>query len=203
MKRKTKVIWIVILGAFIAIAAWRLFVSGQTGMTFEQNPANQTIVVHMAGAVMNPGIVTLPLDARMNDALAVVGLHEEANSDVINLAQKLKDGQKVYIPFMDEESDVLTEDSVDEYGAATVAGVAVSGNGKAPSQPQARGKININTASASLLQTLPGIGPSKAANIIVYRSENGLFASPEELMNVSGIGEKTYESLADSITVGP
>ncbi|MCL1853828.1 MAG: helix-hairpin-helix domain-containing protein [Peptococcaceae bacterium] len=202
MKKKTKVIWIVILGAFIAVASWRIFVSGQTGMAFEQNSANQTIVVHIAGAVVNPGVVILPLDARMNDALAVAGLHEEADSEVINLAQKLKDGQKIYIPFKGEASEVLTEEAVDEDGGTAAAGTArAQTQAQAQSQPQ--GKININTAGSGQLQSLPGIGPAKAANIIAYRKENGLFVSIDELKNVTGIGEKTFESLADYITVGP
>lgn len=197
MRRRGQIIWGGILGILVIVAGWKILVPGQTGVSFEQSPGNQNIVVHITGAVETPGVITLPLDARLSDALAIAGLNEEADSQAINMAQKLKDGQKIYIPYQGESGDVNLEDDPDQNGGAVPVMSATSGTNKA------QGKININTASLSQLQSLPGIGPSKAASIIAYRKDHGLFMSIEELRNVSGIGSVTFEKLADYITVGP
>jgi competence protein ComEA len=205
MRRRYQIVWGVILGIIVLAASWKIFIPTQTGVVFEQKESNQVIVVHMTGAVNTPGIVTLPLDSRLSDALAVAGLHEDADSDVINLAQKLKDGQRVYIPFRGENIDVYDDEDgtgTGGYGSTSQSQRSGTGSGSGSGATQG-GKVNINSASASQLRTLPGIGPVLAERIIAYRQANGMFMSEEELKNVSGIGPKSYEQLADLITVGP
>jgi competence protein ComEA len=146
------------------------------------------ILVHVAGAVEKPGLYQLPVDARINDALAAAGgLSQDANrewfSKTVNLAQKVSDGAKLYVPFAGETGRV-------EGGA--------NSNLVLGTQEKA---VNINTASAAELESLPKIGPATAQKIIAYREEHGGFTSIEELSKVPGIGEKTFEDLRNLISV--
>ncbi|MCL1917387.1 MAG: helix-hairpin-helix domain-containing protein [Peptococcaceae bacterium] len=204
MRRRNQIIWGVILGLVVIAGAVKIFMPGQAGMTFQAGGSGGTgdagaggpkIAVHVAGAVKNPGLVYLPLDARVSDALAEAGLLDEADRDKINLAQKLKDGQRIYIPYKGEAGEGEGEDGSGGGGGSSGDGTSSDG--------MSGGKVNINTANSSQLQRLPGVGPAIAERIIAYRTANGVFVSPEDLMNVSGIGQKTYEKLADQITVGP
>ncbi len=141
-----------------------------------------TILVHVAGAVLAPGVYELPLEARVNDAVAAAGgLCPDAQPDALNLASPLTDGAKVLVPRVGEE-----------------AAPADSAQGEAAASP---GVVDINRAGADELQALPGIGPSLAAAIVEEREVGGPFASPEDLMRVSGIGEKKYAKLAGLVTV--
>ncbi len=150
-----------------------------------------TIFVDIGGAVKTPMLAELPDGSRVDDAIqAAGGLKTEAAMSSINRAEFLTDGQKVFIPSMalDEDGNVIE---------GTVSAGAVSGtddNGGA-------GKVNINTADSERLQTLSGIGPATAQKIIDYRESNGRFSSPEDLKNVSGIGDKTFEKLKDNISI--
>lgn len=133
--------------------------------------------VHICGAVNAPGVVMLPEGSRVEDALRVAGgFREDACTTYVNLAAKLRDGEQIYFP---------TEEEV--RGSGTFAGETLSG------------KVNINTADETLLATLPGIGPSRAKDIITYREKNGPFESIRDIMKVSGIKEKLYEDIADLI----
>jgi competence protein ComEA len=139
------------------------------------------IVVHVSGAVANPGIYTLPLGSRVNDAVQLAVPLREANLDALNLAALISDGQKISVPREGEEVN-LQED--------------LSGN-----ITSSVSKINLNTATLAELDTLPGIGPSTAQKIIDYRTQNGGFKSVDELDAVSGIGPKKLEQLRDLVTV--
>lgn len=144
------------------------------------------LVVHIDGAVQNPGVYTLTVDARCQDAvIAAGGLTEKADTTTINLAQKLTDGQKIHIPAQGEA----------EISSAASAVQAERGT------DASSGLVNINTASAAELDTLPGVGEALAAAIIQDREEVGPFASIEDLMRVSGIGEKKYAKLESYICV--
>jgi len=137
-------------------------------------------MVDVKGLVKYPGVYELPFGSRVVDAIELAGGYlPESDSTSINHAMKLEDEMVIYIPYDGEEM----VESVN------------------PTPSQKDDKIDINTADETLLTTLPGIGPSKAGAIIKYREENGRFSSPEDLKNVTGIGDKTYERLADLIKV--
>ena len=140
-----------------------------------------SLVVDVDGAVLNPGVYELAADARVNDAIqAAGGLTSEADAAAINRAALLTDGQKVYVPHVGEEVETTA-------GAATPASPGGASSDAGP--------VNINTASVDDLDTLPGVGPSTAQAIVDDRTQNGAFASIEDIMRVSGIGEKKYEKL--------
>ncbi|MGN0702241.1 MAG: helix-hairpin-helix domain-containing protein [Lentihominibacter sp.] len=140
-----------------------------------------TIFVDIGGAVKTPMLAELPQESRVEDAItAAGGLTEDADLSTVNRAEFLEDGQKVYIPFLSADSEAGAE--VSQWESST-------------------GKVNINTADSTALQTLNGVGPATAEKIIDYRSDNGSFRKPEDLKNVSGIGDKTFEKLKDDITI--
>ena len=151
---------------------------------------NNTIVVHIAGAVENSGIQKLPEDSRIADAIeAAGGITSEANIDNINLAQKIADGQKIYIPSIND--DEITEKPVE----------IIEEPKPLEAETKTSEKVNINTATQTELETLSGIGPSTAMKIIEYRKENGNFKNIEEIQNVSGLGEAKYAQIKDQITI--
>lgn len=145
------------------------------------------IKVHVAGQVNNPGVIELESGARVEDAISMAGdLTPQGDITHINLAAILQDQDKVYIPSREE-----VEVHPDAYGIIQGSGMEGSG----------AGLININKASAQELEQLPGIGPVKAKSIIEYRDKNGYFTKIDDIINVSGIGEKTFERIKDSITI--
>lgn len=155
------------------------------------NSAKQ-LYVHVCGAVANPGVVLLPEGSRVNDALILAGGFDEgADEDYINLAEYVHDGQKLYFPYLNDEKSHLYE--------ADNAGINVRTGDYDYSGSS--GLVNINTAGADLLCTVPGIGKTKASAIIAYRKQNGRFESKEDLKRVSGIGDSVYETLEAYICV--
>lgn len=151
-----------------------------------------SIFVHIDGAVVAPGAYELTRLTgalpRVNDAvIAAGGLAEDADTSALNLAAVLSDGEKIHVPRQGEA--VAAEQT--SSGAASRSDVGASSSGV----------ININTATAEELDSLPGIGPSTAAAIVEDRERNGPFASPEDLMRVSGIGEGKFSKLKDQIRV--
>lgn len=216
MERRARLIWWGVLGVMLIIAAWKLFLPHGTKAYVDKSANTREIVVYLTGAVEKPGLVRLSLDARLDDALKQVRLLPEANLDAINPAERLKDGQKVSVPF----KSVPPAGSASQPGMSSSVGAGasipssaipsngsqnISANyGSTNSNPQSgNAKININTAGVADLDKLPGIGPALAERIIQYRTENGLFAKPEDLQEVSGIGPKTFEKMANLVTVGP
>ena len=142
------------------------------------------LFVYVTGAVNNPGMVELNgSDLRLADAInAVGGLLPTADADSINMAEKVFDGQHIRVP---ERNAMRSMGSVAE-------GVDVGSTD---------GMVNINTAGADELDTLPGIGPAMAQRIMDYRQLNGAFKSIEEIQNVRGIGAKKFEKLKSKIKI--
>ena len=148
------------------------------------------VYVDVDGAVVRPGVYRLKEGARVSQALdAAGGLTVEADVTGLNRASKITDGQKIYVP------------TVGEQQAAAAVGGAESSAATTPGAGSSSGLVNINTASAAELQTLSGIGPSMAQSIIDERTKNGAFASVDDLMRVSGIGEKKLAKIKDCICV--
>ncbi|GFN34506.1 helix-hairpin-helix domain-containing protein [Tepidimicrobium xylanilyticum] len=139
------------------------------------------IIVHVSGEVYNPGIVELKAGSRVIDAINLAGgLKKDADSDKINLARKLSDEEKIHVPKIGED---ISADLSSSY-------LTSSGEGK----------ININICTKEELISLPGVGEALAERIIEYRKHSP-FKTIEEIMNVSGIGSKKFESIKDLITV--
>lgn len=149
-------------------------------------PVEATLmVVHVAGAVLHPDVYELPEGSRVIDAVqAAGGMAADANPDVVNLAARLADGQRIYVPRMGEAVPV-------------VAGDAGTGSGSGA----AAGPVNINTATADELDTLPGVGPATAAAILAHREQHGPFATVDALGDVRGIGPAKLEAIRGLVTV--
>ncbi len=155
----------------------------QLDNTKECSPIETTIYVDIGGAVMHPGVYELPKDARLFEAVkAAGGLLENASLDALNQAEVLSDGQKIYVmtksEWEEQKLQFITESNIENDG-----------------------KVNINIADTSELCTLPGIGQTRAEAIISYREKNGKFSSVEEIQNVSGIKNGTYDKICDLIKV--
>ena len=166
----------------------------------EQEKRENKIKVHVAGYVEEEGMVELAEGARIADALeAAGGATLEADLSRVNLAYVLQDGQKIYIPSILEVEEEEAEE--EEYITEGSGGVILEEEGEEEKNNEAEGKVNINTATQTELETLNGIGPSTASKIIEYRKQNGNFQSIEEIQNVSGIGEKIYEGIREEIEV--
>lgn len=216
MERKLRYVWWVVLIGLAILAIWKLFLPHGSNAYLQKPVSSREIVVYVAGAVEKPGLVRLAADARLDDALKQVSPLPEANLESMNPAEKLKDGQKVNVPFkalpISQES-MVGGNSVSAGSVGTPANVNPTLNSKptlnsnptpaASSPALASGKININTAGVAELDKLSGVGPVLAERILQYRSEHGPFARAEDLENVSGIGPKIYEKMASQVTVGP
>ncbi len=138
-------------------------------------PAQGRRVVHVSGAVAAPGVYQFDEQTRVVDAIAAAGgFTDDADPGALNLAREVADGEQLHVP---------------ERGEAVTA---------APGAPA--GAVNINRADAAELDTLPRIGPALAERIVAWREENGPFAAVEDLLSVSGIGEKVLEELRGRVT---
>lgn len=155
--------------------------------------APATVVVDVGGAVAQPGLVELPGGSRVNDAVcAAGGLASDADDASVNLASPLVDGQKVYIPHAGEVP-AGTQAAIVAPGGGASSGAGGAGTGAGGAL------VNINLASADDLTSLPGVGPATASAIVRDREENGPFAGVDDLMRVSGIGEKKLAKIRDLI----
>ena len=138
--------------------------------------ASTSLYVHVSGAVAEPGLYVLRADARVVDAIAAAGgFTAEAEESAVNLARPLSDGEQLVVPVI---------------GAEPPAGA-----------PAGDGRVNLNTADAGELDTLPRIGPAIAQRIIEWREQNGRFTSVDDLLAVPGIGEKMLAALRDLVSV--
>ena len=166
---------------------------GSANDTANPAPVN-SIVVHVAGAVVTPGVYTLPAGSRAVDAVrAAGGPTRDADQDALNLAAPVADGDQVVVP---KRSQTEPEPS------STMRTPPAS-----PRSPSTKlrtpgeGSVNINTASAEELQRLPGIGPSMADRILAKRKEIKRFTSVEQLLDVSGIGEKKFAQIKPFVRI--
>jgi competence protein ComEA len=151
------------------------------------SPTAAPVRVYVSGSVVTPGVYTLPPRSLVDDALkAAGGATAEADLDRINLALEVRDQQQIHVPRKGEPAQP----------------VAPGGADRTPGSPVAK-RVNINTATLAELDTLPKIGLTTAQRIIDYRAKNGPFKKIEDLKNVSGIGDATFEALKDLITVEP
>lgn len=151
------------------------------------------IVLDVEGAVTYPGIVKVKEGSRVYEAVEKAGgVLETADTKYVNLAEAVSDGSVIYIPFKGENA----ENTAGEQGAE---GAGAPGTGAGSDTSGQSGLININTADKATLMTLSGIGEVYAQAIIDYRTQNGSFKSNEDIKNVSGIGDATYEKLKDKI----
>lgn len=156
-------------------------------------PTPAPLLIHVTGAVASPGMYALPSGARTQDALiAAGGLLPEADPGMVNLAAFLEDGQQVWVPRKQIDPDPVQRGQIipDQ-----------PGEGSADTPPSPAWPININIATQSELENLPGIGPVIAQRIIEYRLEFGPFEKIEEIQEVTGIGETKFDQIKEYITV--
>jgi competence protein ComEA len=145
-------------------------------------PTPSPIVVYVSGAVSNVGLYSLPLGSRVNDAIqAAGGFTLEANTNMLNLADLLEDGQQIIVPTVSQP-------------------VATANNDRSPNP--LIGLVDINSATLEQLDTLPEIGPKTAQDIIDYRNAHGPFVTIENIQDVSGIGPGIFDKIKNLISVG-
>jgi competence protein ComEA len=141
-------------------------------------PIASEIYVHILGQVVRPGLYALPDGARAVDAVAAAGgFTPTADAGGVNLARFVSDGEQIVVPAV---------------GEAVVGAAPGVGGG---------GRVNLNTADAAALDTLPGVGPATAQKILAWREQNGRFESVEDLLDVGGIGEAKLDAIRDLVTV--
>ncbi len=168
----------------------------QTTLTTENNDL-PSVFVHVCGEVNIPGVYELPDGSRVNDAISLAGgFTENADKAYLNLARIIVDGEKIYVPSLSETEELSMEEKASGTGLPiTNMQTIVSGENTETLT------ININTATIEELTELPGIGESRAKDIISYRNNVGRFEKPEDIKNVSGIGDKMFERMKDYIRV--
>ena len=153
--------------------------------TSESNLPAKEITVYVTGAVNKPGLVKVPEGARAADAVnACGGLLPTADSEKVNMAQTLKDGQQLKVP---EKNPAVNGSQIERSNKSKSADIEE--------------KVNINTADEKALDTLPGIGPAMAKRIIEYRETEGAFQSIEDIKKIRGIGDAKFAKLKDKICI--
>lgn len=163
-------------------------INNQSEVENKENEDNSSKMCQIDGCVNKPGVYSFKKDDRIKDIIDLAGgFTKDADTKSVNLAMKLKDEMKIFIPSKNEISKLQNHNTENSQI------VTLKDN-------NSTNLVNINTADSNKLQTLPGIGPSKAKKIIEFREKNQ-FKKIEELKNVDGIGEKTFESLKNLITI--
>lgn len=154
------------------------------------SPTLAWLIVDVRGAVNKPGVYTLTVGSRVQDAILSAGdVLSNADTHALNLARRINDGEQIYVPLV---------------GEATVApptAASKSSTARTPTAQAPPGKININTATLEQLDTLPGIGPAIAQRIIDYRTQNGDFKKIDDLKKVRGIGDAMFDQIKDLVTL--
>ena len=195
------IIFIIIISIFICINKQNIELNSNEIIEYEDKVENITldtdiesnITIYITGAVVNEGVYKINKDSRIEDAIKEAGgLKENANIKEINLAYMLEDGMKIYIP---QQNENIVEDKTEGY-----INKEVTTNEKNTKNFENK-IININTATQTELENLPGIGPSTALKIINYRKEKGKFKKIEDIKNVSGIGESKFSKIEKLIKV--
>ena len=174
---------------------------------------NSLVYVHVSGAVIEPGVVSLPLGSRLVDAVATCGgLSEDAASDYINLAAPLIDGTHTYIPHLSDIEALRQQGIAPEQellngmtwnnpeSSQNTSSSASTSSGDAAVSEKSGFPVDINKADLATLQTVPGIGPVTAQRIIDYRNQHGPFQRVEDLIQISGIGEKRLADMQPYLT---
>ncbi len=157
------------------------------------------LVVHVAGAVNNPGVFTLNADSRVFQAVeAAGGALPSAELAALNLAAPLSDGLQILVPTVEQAAD-MSMYSGDALSGPAAAAKAATGSGKGSGQGGAAGPLNLNTASQAELETLPGVGPVLAERIVAWRLQHGPYPSVDALDAVNGIGAKLLAGLRDLV----
>ncbi|MHC5267862.1 helix-hairpin-helix domain-containing protein [Enterococcus sp. LJL98] len=193
---------IVLTGLFVLLGSYFLFAHQNTeevlwettmatsesevssDVASSSNSEQKEIMIDIKGAVKKPGVYTLAAEARLNELILLAGgFTDDAEIRQLNLAEKLSDQQMIYVPNQEE-----LEFKVEEAQAANSSVSKVEDS-----------LVNLNTADSLGLQQLPGVGPAKAQAILTYREENGPFSSVDDLLQISGFGEKTVEKLRGMI----
>lgn len=158
---------------------------------------SKTVTCDISGAVKHQGVYTLKTGARIQELIeAAGGAKQNAQLKGVNRAVMLKDQDKIHIPYKGEKVENASNSSSTGAGTTTTNESTSSESGQNDGE-----KVNLNTASAADLQKLNGIGQKKAEQIIAYREQNGQFKKIEDLMQVSGIGEKTFAALKDQLAL--
>lgn len=158
--------------------------SGAAETSAQPDGGGSELFVHVSGAVVSPGLVTLAAGARVVDAIAAAGgLTPDGDPAGVNLARLVSDGEQLVVP---KEGEVPPAAPTGSGGGSGAAGT---------------GLVNINTAGQSELETLPRIGPALAQRILDWRAANGRFSAPTDLLKVAGIGDKVFDGLKDRVSV--
>ena len=159
-------------------------------VTLKPTSTPEPIFVYLTGAVLHPGVYQVPPESHLVDVIQLAGgFAEGADLNQVNLAEKVVDGSRVNIP-----------------GAAEIPTpqLTIGGNGLLVTPtPPAGELVNLNTASAAVLEQLPGIGPTTAQKIVEYRQANGPFTRVEDLLKIPGIGPASLEEIRSLVTLGP
>lgn len=185
-----KTAWAVAFGVVMGLLGAGLLLllgrqPGGTPIKLQPPPSPAPIQVHVIGAVNQPGIYALPAESRVQDAvLAAGGFTPLADLQALNLAAFVQDGGRIFVPAL-----------------ATSTPLVLSGGSRQPSQQNII-LVDINMATQAELESLPEIGPETAEKILEYRQQHGAFQTVEEIMDVPGIGPKTFETIRDLITIG-
>ncbi|MFW6148283.1 MAG: helix-hairpin-helix domain-containing protein [Atribacterota bacterium] len=200
--RQEKIVLLIITVLLLGTFGWNIYKTESSNITIipsseeinskaEETTEDEVCIIHIIGAVHQPGVYQLSKDKRIIDAVKLAGGEKEkANLDAVNLAAHIYDGQKIIIPFLDDKKEISL--SINSEATGTIQENAPSSN---------KVLLNINNANSNQLETLPGIGPVLADRILEYRRNNGMFRNIEEIMNVTGIGEKRFESIKEFIAV--
>ena len=190
--------WFILKPSPVPIDAYVPRVTSVSAVASTVSPS--IVTVHVAGAVKNPGVYRLPSSARVVDAVASAGgALRSADLESINLAQTITDTEQIYIPIKKVSRPRITTAPRLRPQRTTPTTVPVITGGNTGAQPGRL--INLNTATASELDSLTGVGPSTAKAIISYRTKKGLFSKVEDLLNVPGIGPAKLAALRDQVTV--
>lgn len=175
----------------VEVTAEEAYVCPKTEISSDTEEANE-IIVDIKGAVVNPGIYHLKSNAIVQDVITLAGgLTEDADTSNLNLSKKVTDEMVITVYTHEEVKDLEKQEAI----------VETENESKDDDDTTTSGLVSINTASLEELMTLPGIGEAKAKSIIQYRENCGKFAKKEDLLNISGIGEKVYAELEAYITI--
>jgi competence protein ComEA len=207
LSKQEKIVLLLIISVVIIFFAWRLYLQEKNSITIisaqqvdrETEPVIEGVreeeicIIHIAGAVNQPGVYQLSKGKRIIDAVKAAGeATEKANLDAVNLAAPIYDGQKIIIPYF--IADEATGNEIRGSSGLNLLYPEYSSS-------QGSNLININICSVRELESLDGIGPVLAERIVEYRKNNGLFSRIEDIKNVSGIGEKKFEAIKEMIAV--